>query len=264
MKQYNTPHCFEKNRDKKIAMITVYDYTSACIINKTHIDCILVGDSVAMVMYGYDQTLHATLDHMRLHTEAVARGASDKYIVTDLPFMSYRRSSAYTMEAVYMLIQAGAQAVKLEGVEGNHRTIQDIIESGVPVMGHIGLMPQHVHRLGGFKAQGFSDANRMKLLQQAKELDQLGCFAVVLECIPASLAMEITQAISIPTIGIGAGPQTDGQVLVFQDVLGLNHHFQPKFLKSYLKGADLFEASVNQYVIEVQNNVFPTLQHTYG
>lgn len=253
----------KKQKNEKITMVTCYDYTSALCLAKTNIDCLLVGDSLAMTMHGYEDTLGATLEMMTLHTAAVKRGAGKKFIVSDLPFLSYRQSLSKTMQAVEALMRAGAHAVKLEGAAGNLDTIRHITESGVPVMGHLGLTPQYIHTLGGFRVQGRSEAAAKTLLDDAKALEAAGCFAIVLECIPAELATHITQALSIPTIGIGAGAQTDGQVLVFQDLLGLNPQFKPKFVKYFATGAEMVQAAIDQYCAEVKTQVFPTHEHLY-
>ena len=260
-----TIHDFSRKKmaHEKITMITCYDYTSAKILEQTHIDCVLVGDTVAMLMHGYPNTTHATVAMMSFHTKAVARGLNNKFIIADLPFMSYRQSQQDTMHAVQTLMQAGASAVKLEGAEGNLNTIQYIVESGIPVMGHMGLTPQHIHGLGGLKLQGKNDYAKKQLLQQAKQLQQAGCFAIVLECVPTELAKNISENLTIPTIGIGAGPHTDGQVLVFQDLLGLQTQFKPKFLKQYLKGEELFVASINDYVNEVNTVTYPSVEYAY-
>ena len=253
-----------KLEKKKITMLTCYDFTSAKIIDQTPIDCVLVGDTASMVMHGYDNTIHATMEMMVMHTQAVARGLTHKFIIGDLPFLSYRKSLSKTMSAVQALMQAGAQAVKLEGVAGNVHAIQHIVESGIPVMGHIGLTPQSIHALGGFKVQGKHQDAQTALLQQAQILADIGCFALVLECVPHALAHQITAALPIPTIGIGAGPHTDGQVLVWQDVLGMQLSFKPKFLKTYLNGAELMRAAIHQYVDEVVRSEYPVIEeHTY-
>lgn len=259
-------HEFQKMKQKneKIVMVTCYDFSSAKIITKTDVDCILVGDSLAMVIHGYATTTNATVEMMVLHTQAVARGINNKFIIADLPFMSYRKSLRDTVCAVEKLIQAGAHAVKLEGATGNLETIKHIVESGVPVMGHIGLTPQHIHALGGFKVQGKITTAQQQLIQQAKSLEEAGCFSIVLECVPADLAQKITQHLTIPTIGIGAGPKTDGQVLVMHDLLGLQTAFKPKFLKQYLSGEKIFQESINNYAMEVKTERYPLQDiHTY-
>ena len=208
-----------KKKAEKISMVTCYDYTSARILAKTTVNCLLVGDSVAMTMHGYQDTISATLDMMCLHTAAVSRGVKNKFIIGDLPFLSYRKSLNKNVSAAQALIQSGAHAVKLECAVGNVKLIRHLTDSGIPVMGHIGLTPQFIHMLGGYKIQGKSQDSALRLKEDAYCLQEAGCFALVLECIPASLAKEITQLLSIPTIGVGAGPYTDGQVLVFQDLL---------------------------------------------
>lgn len=252
-----------KYQQEKITMVTCYDHWTAKIINQTNIDCILVGDSVAMVMHGYDSTIAATVEMMALHTNAVVRGASDKFIISDLPFLSYRKGHEQAMDAVERLMRQGAHAIKLEGADGNLELIEHIVKSGVPVMGHIGLTPQSIHQLGGFKVQGREDSQAAALLDQAKQLEAAGCFSLVLECVPASLAEQITQQLDIPTIGIGAGVATDGQVLVLQDLLGVNPEFKPKLLKTYLNGYEMIHESLNAYVREVKDKVFPDQNHTY-
>lgn len=252
-----------KQQNQKISMVTCYDYWSARIIAQTPIDCILVGDSLAMVMHGHPTTIPATIDMMALHVAAVARGAPEKFIVGDMPFLSYRKGLQETMRTVEQLMQAGAKAIKLEGVTGHEEIIQYVVTSGIPVMGHIGLTPQSVHQLGGFKVQGNNEADAQALLEQAKILEQLGCCAVVLECVPCELAKVITQAINIPTIGIGAGVHVDGQVLVLHDLLGMDENFKPKFLKTYLKGYELFKTALNTYDHEVKTAQFPSKEHSF-
>lgn len=254
----------KKQLKEKFSVITCYDYTSATIVANTEIDCILVGDSGSMTMHGYPDTTSATMETMVSFTQAVAKGARNQLIIADLPFMSYRKSLSDTIENVTRLVQAGGQAVKLEGANNdNLNTIQYIVDSGVPVVGHIGLTPQHFHALGGFKVQGKTQAAHNKLLEEAQLLAKAGCCALVLECIPSGLAKEITNNIPIATIGIGAGSETDGQVLIFQDLLGLQTDFKPKFVKQYLNGAELLRDGINQYAQEVKSKQFPTEQHTY-
>jgi 3-methyl-2-oxobutanoate hydroxymethyltransferase len=227
------------------------------------VDCILVGDSAAMTMHGLPSTLGASIEMMALHTTAVARGAPQKFIIGDLPFLSYRQGLTENMQAVKLLMQAGAHSVKLEGAAGNLELIRHIVDSGVPVMGHLGLTPQSIYALGGFKVQGKTDAAQEKIMLEAQQLQEAGCFAVVLECVPAPLAKAISEQLQIPTIGIGAGADTDGQVLVFQDLLGLNTEFKPKFVKSYINGAELFTTAINSYIHEVQQGAFPKDEHCY-
>lgn len=253
-----------KAKGEKITMVTCYDYTSAVLVNQTDVDCILVGDSLSMVMHGQPTTVQATTEMMAMHTAAVSRGAKDKFIVGDLPFLSYRKSLTENMNAVQSIMQAGAHAVKLEGASGNTGFIQHLADSGVPVMGHIGLTPQFVHLLGGYHVQGKSDDSAKRLVEEALALEEAGCFAIVLECVPTELARKISKELKIATIGIGAGPDTDGQVLVFQDLLGLNTDFKPKFVKKYLDGAELVTGAINKYHQEVKKGVFPDADHSFG
>ena len=249
---------------RKISMVTCYDYWSAQILEKTDIDCLLVGDSLAMVMHGYDSTVFAEIELMALHVRAVAKGAPDKFIVGDMPFLSTRKGLQPTMDAVQMLMQAGANAVKVEGEAGQRELIAHIVESGVPVMGHLGLTPQSVNGFGGYKVQGRKDADAEVLFASALGVAEAGCFAVVLECVPASLARRISQAIDIPTIGIGAGPHTDGQVLVLHDMLGMNPEFKPKFLRRYGDGFSLVSNAVNRFHAETVQGCFPSQAESYG
>lgn len=253
----------KKINHNKISMVTCYDYSSALILAGTSIDCILVGDSVAMTMHGYSDTLSATLSMMCAHTSAVKRGIGNKFIVTDMPFLSYRKSLNKNMSAAEAIMQAGAHAVKLEGANGNLQFIRHLVESGIPVMGHIGLTPQFIYQLGGYKIQGKTAESAQILKKDAQELQEAGCFAIVLECVPSLLAKEISESLVIPTIGIGAGPFTDGQVLVFQDLLGLNNAFKPKFVKSFLNGHEQFSQSIETFVQAVQIGGFPENENCY-
>ncbi len=252
-----------KNDGLPISVITCYDYWSAKIINQSNIDIILVGDSLAMVMHGHKNTIPATVDLMVTHTESVARGATDKFIATDLPFLSYRKGMSQSIDVVHRVMEAGAHAVKLEGAAGNLELIAHLVESGIPVIGHVGLVPQSVHMLGGFKAQGITDENAEYILQSAISLEKAGCFSIVLECIPAILGKTITDRLKIPTIGIGAGSNVSGQVLVLHDLLGLNSEFKPKFSKQYLNGVDLIKCALNDFDDEVKNGNFPTSTHSF-
>lgn len=258
-------HDFSKKKqaNEKICMVTCYDYSAACLVAETAVDCILVGDSVAMVMHGYPDTLAATVPMMATHTKAVSKGAPKKFIVGDLPFLSYRKSRAQGVSAAQTIIQSGAHAIKLEGAKGNLKLIQHLVESGVPVMGHIGLTPQSLHQLGGFKVQGKTVDSAKQLTEDAFSLQEAGCFAIVLECVPAELATAISIELMIPTIGIGAGSGTDGQVLVWQDLLGITTGYIPKFVKSFLDGASLVKNSVNEYVSQTKAREFPNEQYSY-
>ena len=252
-----------KQSGKKISMVTCYDYTSACILANTNVDCLLVGDSVAMTMHGFKDTLAATIEMMCFHVSAVSRGAGNKFIVGDMPFLSHRKSLGESVTAAQLLMQAGAHAVKLEGAAGNTDFIRHLVEAGVPVMGHLGLTPQSVHAFGGYKVQGTTDQAAEKLKQDAMLLQEAGCFALVLECVPSALATEVTKSLVIPTIGIGAGANTDGQVLVLKTI-GLNNAFKPKFVKTFTNGFDIFQQAINQFVTEIQTGDFPQDEHSYG
>lgn len=254
----------KKIQKQKFTMVTCYDYSFAKILAESDVDCLLVGDSLANTMLGYPTTLNATVEIMALYTGAVARGAGDKkFIVGDLPFMSYRKGLTSSMTAAEVLMRAGAHAVKLEGGEGNYKLVRHMVGSGVPVMGHLGLTPQSVHQLGGFKVQGRDQKAQARIKEEALRLQDAGSFCVVLECVPSDLAEEITVALDIPTIGIGAGSATDGQVLVLQDMLGMNQGFKPKFLKTYYDGFNTLKEAFNTYHQEVIHKEFPTEKESY-
>ncbi|MEQ1878007.1 MAG: 3-methyl-2-oxobutanoate hydroxymethyltransferase [Bdellovibrionia bacterium] len=254
----------KKSLGEKITVVTCYDYWSARIIADSTIDCILVGDSLAMVMHGHSTTLPATVDIMALHTQAVARGAPKKFIVGDMPFLSFRKGLTENMDAILKIMQAGASAVKLEGADGNEELIRHVVDSGVPVMGHIGLTPQSVFQLGGYRVQGRDEKGRAWLLDQARRLEKAGCFSIVLECVPDTLAAEITRELSIPTIGIGAGKETSGQVLVLHDLLGLFKDLKPKFVRTFLDGHELILGALEDYAKSVKDSSFPSAEETYG
>jgi 3-methyl-2-oxobutanoate hydroxymethyltransferase len=246
-----------------ISMVTSYDTWSARIINDSAIDCILVGDSASMVMHGYPSTVHAHIDMMASHVRAVAKGAPNKLIIGDLPFLAHRKGREPLMHAVEALMKAGANSVKLEGARGHLDEVAHVVQSGVPVMGHLGLTPQSVNQLGGFKVQGKGEETAREILEDALALEKAGCFAIVLECIPATLAGEITKAISIPTIGIGSGKDTSGQVLVLQDLLGMDPSFQPKFVRRYLEGYELIKEALNHYNADVKSGTFPVKEESF-
>lgn len=259
-------HDFKKKKEQqtKISMLTCYDYPSACTIAESAIDCVLVGDSVAMAVHGYDTTIMATLDMMVMHTAAVARGLNQQFLISDLPFLCHRSSQAETIHNVRELLRAGAHAVKIEGGDADTcRVIQYLVTSGVPVIGHIGLTPQSVLQLGGYKIQGREQEQAAIILQQAHNLEAAGCFAIVIECVPNTLARTITKSLTIPTIGIGAGVDTDGQVLVWHDMLGLQTHFKPRFVKQFTNGKANLLAAINAYTQEVQGARFPTVEHAF-
>jgi 3-methyl-2-oxobutanoate hydroxymethyltransferase len=253
----------KKKANEKITMLTCYDYTTAKILNATSIDSLLVGDSVAQVMYGHPNTLNATTEMIARHTKAVVDGAPDKFVVADMPFLSFRKGLKHSMDNVHLLLRAGAHAVKIEGVLGHESVIHHIAESGIPVMGHLGLTPQSIHQLGGPKIQGRDQKVADQMLADAIKLQELGCFSLVLECVPADLAAEITNKLTIPTIGIGAGQNTSGQILVKQDMLGMNSQFSPKFLKKYAALEDQIKAAVENYISEVGEAKFPAKEHSY-
>ncbi len=248
---------------EKVSMVTCYDYWSAQILDQTDVDSILVGDSLAMVMHGFPSTVHATVDMMATHIAAVRRGAPNKFIVGDMPFMHARFSQDVALEGVAQLMRAGSNAVKIEGAAGQLELMARIVESGVPVMGHLGLTPQSVEAFGGHRVQGRAEAAAEKILADAKALEQAGCFALVLECVPQMLGRKISQTLSIPTIGIGAGPFTDGQVLVLQDLLGMQADFKPKFLRHYMAGHRSLTDAVNHFHSDVAAGAFPTCQEAY-
>jgi 3-methyl-2-oxobutanoate hydroxymethyltransferase len=252
-----------KTAREKISMVTCYDFWSAQILNQTSVDSLLVGDSLAMVMHGMPSTVHADIDLMALHVKAVARGAPDKFIVGDMPFLAARKGLAPTMDAVQTLMQAGASAVKIEGEKGQAELVAHVVESGVPVMGHLGLTPQSVHAFGGHKVQAREEAEAAAVLESAQKLADAGCFALVLECVPADLARRVTRSIPIPTIGIGAGPHTDGQVLVLQDMLGMNPAFKPKFLRHYADGFEMVSTAVDRFHEETRRGCFPSAAESY-
>ncbi len=256
---------FQKKKlaSQKITMVTCYDSTFAQLVAESNIDAILVGDSLAQVMHGHKTTLQASTNLMALHTQAVVSGSGDKFVVSDMPFLSTRKGLKNTLDQVEKLMKAGAHAIKIEGADGHLDLIKHIVESGVPVMGHLGLTPQSIHQLGGPKIQGKNQEAAQKILEDSIALEKAGCFSIVLECVPTSLSEQITKKLKIPTIGIGAGSATDGQILVLQDLLGMNKNFSPKFLKKYLSGADLITGALNSYVSEVRDVKFPSKEHSY-
>jgi len=249
---------------RKLSMVTCYDYTFARLLSKSPIDGILVGDSAAMVMHGYPSTIPANVDLMRIHTEAVARGAPGKFLIADMPFLSFRKGATAALDAAGILLSAGAHAVKLEGVHGHEDAIERIVQSGIPIMGHLGLQPQSINAYGGYRVQGRHEDSAREITRQALALEQLGVFAVVLECVPASLACEITAALRIPTIGIGAGSACDGQILVLQDLLGLSVDFKPKFARPFLNGARCVLDTLTRFDTAVKAGTFPAVEESYS
>ncbi|MGH7994916.1 MAG: 3-methyl-2-oxobutanoate hydroxymethyltransferase [Opitutaceae bacterium] len=251
-----------KRQGRKLVIVAAYDAWSARLLNDASIDAILVGDSVAMVVHGEATTVGATVEMMALHTRAVARGGPAKLIVADMPFLSVRRGATAAVDAAGALVRAGAHAVKIEGVRGHADVIRHLVESGIPVMGHIGLTPQSVHGLGGYTVQG-RDGEAGELKIDAAAVEAAGAFALVLECLPRSLAGEITAQARIPTIGIGAGSGCDGQVLVLHDLLGLNPEFRPRFVRRFAAGHTLVKEGVERFAAAVRRGAFPAAKESF-
>lgn len=254
-----------KKDNKRIAMLTAYDYSTAKLMDEVGVNAILVGDSLGMVVLGYEDTLQVTMEDMLHHTRAVARGAKNTLIISDMPFMSFQTSVYDAVCNAGRLIKEGhANAVKLEGGSVVCPQIRAIVDASIPVMAHIGLTPQSVNAFGGFKVQGKDEEAACQLIDSAKAVEQAGAFAVVLECIPAKLAHIISQSISIPTIGIGAGNGCDGQVLVYQDMLGMFTKIKPKHVKCYADMGSQMKTAFMQYIEEVQKGIFPAPEHGFG
>jgi 3-methyl-2-oxobutanoate hydroxymethyltransferase len=253
-----------KSRGEKIVMLTSYDYQTAVLVDRAGVEMILVGDSLGMVVLGYDNTLPVTLEEIIHHLKAVHRARPRALLLADLPFMSYQASPEDAVRnAGRLLKEGGAEAVKLEGGRRMESVIRAILDADIPVMGHLGLTPQSVHQFGGYRVQGKDADSASKLLEEAKFLQDVGCFSMVLEGIPADLAGEISKSISIPTIGIGAGVDCDGQVLVVNDLLGVLDDFSPKFVKRYADlGRDMTKA-FSEFVDDVKNGKFPETKHSY-
>lgn len=247
----------------KLVMLTCYDASFARVLNESNVDLLLVGDSSAMTMHGFDSTIHADVAMIEFHTAAVARGAPAKFLVADIPFLAIRKGFETGMSAIERLVKAGAHAIKIEGLRGNEKMVAHTVESGVPVMGHLGLTPQFVNAFGGMKVQAKSAADQDRLLQEAVEFERLGAFSLVLECVPESIATEIANKLSIPVIGIGAGAGVDGQVLVLQDLLGFNPGFKPKFLRSYANGYEIFKGAFDRFAGDVKSGSYPTKDESY-
>ncbi len=255
----------KKNSGSKITALTAYDFSFAKVLDATDIDIILVGDSLAMVALGFPNTLPVTMDEMIAHTRAVQRGARNSLLVGDMPFMSYQVSDEQAItNAGRFLQEGGAAAVKLEGGVRMAQKVRAIVQAGIPVMGHIGLTPQSVHQFGGYKIQGKNLLQARQIKQDARELEKAGAFAIVLEGIPDDLAQEITGCLKIPTIGIGAGPHCDGQILVLHDLLGITQDFTPKFVKRYANLDAEIKKAVGQYIEEVRSGAFPGREHSYN
>lgn len=253
-----------KKADRKIRMITSYDYQMAVLVDKTEIELILVGDSLGMVVLGYDGTTSVTMEDMLHHIRPVVKGAPNTFIVGDMPFGSYNISKEQAVEnATRLMKEGGCDCIKLEGGLNVVDKIEAIVNAGVPVMAHIGLTPQTSSQLGGFKVQGKNVEAAKKLLEEAKAVEATGAFSVVVECVPAPLAKLISETIEIPTIGIGAGPYCDGQVLVVQDMIGMFDQFVPKFVKQYAKVGDIIVDAMSKYAQEVSEGVFPDPEHSF-
>lgn len=253
-----------KSSGEKISVLTAYDYPFAQLMDEAGIDIILVGDSVGSVFNGYENTLPVTMDEIIYHTRPVVRATSQALVVADMPFMSYQVDLAEARRNAGRLIkEGGAQAVKLEGGEHMAETISAISAIDIPVMAHIGLTPQSVHRMGGFKVQGRQEAQAEQILADARAVEEAGAFAVVLEGIPASLAAQVSSSLSIPTIGIGAGPDCDGQVLVIHDILGLCDKYSPKFVKRFADVRQTISDGISDYIAEVKGGKFPTDEHSF-
>jgi len=253
-----------KQEGEKISMLTAYDYSMARILDAAGVDILLVGDSASNVMAGHETTLPITLDQMIYHAASVIRAVNRALVVVDLPFGSYQGNSRIALESTIRIMkEAGAHAVKVEGGEEITESIRRILSAGVPVMGHLGLTPQSIYKFGTYTVRAREDAEAEKLIRDAKLLEELGCFSIVLEKIPADLAQRVTQAVSIPTIGIGGGPHTDGQVLVTHDMLGITKDFKPRFLRRYLELFDTIKGAVQQYIEDVQKGDFPNEREQY-
>ena len=254
-----------KQKGEKITMLTAYDYSTARIVDEAGIPMILVGDSLGMVMLGYETTIPVTIEEMLHHTKAVVRGTKQAMVVGDMPFMTYHTSVDDALKNAARFIQeAGAQAIKLEGGVSVAEKVRRIVECGIPVMGHIGLTPQSIHQFGGFKVQGRTPEAAVKMLKDAQALEEAGAFAVVLETVPTPLATLITQKIGIPTIGIGAGIGCDGQVQVINDILGSFTDFTPKHAKQYARLADIMSSAITEYYNEVKASSFPTAKQSFS
>ncbi len=254
-----------KERGERFAMLTAYDFHSARLLDRAGIPVLLVGDTLGMVMLGHDSTLPVTVDDIVHHSAAVARGATEAMVVADMPFMSYQASGDEAIHnAGRMLKEGGAHAVKLEGGARVTDLVGRMVQAGIPVMGHLGLTPQSVNQLGGYKVQGRDEEAAHGILEDAKALEAAGVFSLVLEAVPSDLAREVTTSLAVPTIGIGAGPECDGQVLVFHDFLGLTDGRPPKFVKRYADLGNAIETAARTFAAEVADGTYPDADHSYG
>jgi len=256
------PDIMKQKGSSPLVMLTAYDYAIAKIVDRCDVDLILVGDSVGTTQLGHRNTLDVTLDDMLHHTRAVARAVKYSVIVGDMPFGTYQITQEDTIRNSIELIKAGAHAIKIEGAR-HSASVTHLVKSGIPVMGHVGLTPQSIHAMGGYRIQGRDPASHDRILQDARILEDSGVFSIVIEGVPPSLAREITRTITVPTIGIGAGLHCDGQVLVINDLLGLDPRFTPIFVKKYLDLHDLISNAVNQFSSDVRSSAFPDSEHTY-
>lgn len=264
MKNTTTSIMQMKNSGHKISMLTAYDYTTARLLDEAGVNTILVGDSLGNVILGYEDTISVTVEDMIHHSAAVARGAKNALVVTDLPFMSYQTSVYDAVVNAGRLMKEGrAGAVKLEGGKEVCLQIKAIVSAGIPVVAHLGLTPQSINTFGGFKVQGKTEAAAKKLIEDAKAVEEAGAFLLVLECVPAKLAKLVTESINIPTIGIGAGAGCDGQVLVIYDMLGMFSDFKPKFVKHFANAGDMIREAVKTYIAEIDDGTFPAEEHCY-
>jgi 3-methyl-2-oxobutanoate hydroxymethyltransferase len=262
MKRVTVPAILRHNPEKPLVMITAYDAPTARIVDEAGVDIILVGDSVGVAVLGYPDTLSVTIDHMIHHVSAVARGSSRSLIVGDMPFGSSQIGGTAAIKDAVALMRAGAHAVK---IEGSHRLdlIRELVNNGIPVMGHIGLTPQSLHQFGGYKVQGRSERARDALVIAAQNLEKAGVFSIVIECVPPDAAKRVTDSVAVPTIGIGAGTNVAGQVLVLHDIVTMNPDFKPRFVKRYCDISSVMNEAVKTYCHDVRNRLFPTAEHSY-
>jgi 3-methyl-2-oxobutanoate hydroxymethyltransferase len=255
----------KKADNERIVMVTAYDYTMARLVDRAGVDMVLVGDSLGMVVQGHTDTLPVTIDHMVYHTRCVSRGLESAHLVGDMPFLSWQRSTDQALEAAGRLLQEGrAQSVKLEGGEPAAEAIHALVDAGIPVVAHVGLTPQSVHAMGGFRIQGRTEAEAEQVVRDAVAVEQAGAFCLVLEGLPTDVAAEITNRLSIPTIGIGAGPHCDGQVLVCNDLLGMDLAFKPKFVKRFAELETTMISAIEAYAGEVRGGTFPDPEHSFN
>jgi 3-methyl-2-oxobutanoate hydroxymethyltransferase len=252
-----------KRDNKKITVVTSYDHYTARIINETNVDGILVGDCSSMVMHGETNTIFSDINILAHHVKWVSKGAPDKLIIASMPFLSTKKGIKDAVENVELLMKAGAQAIKIEGADGNEEVIRTLTMAGIPVIGHVGLMPSMHYMTGGFKAQGRTPEEAERIIQDAVKMECMGCIAVVLEAVPYTLGATVSNSIEIPVVGVGAGLNVDGQALVLQDLLGLISDFKPKFVRRYLNGAELFTHAINAFVEDVHNLNFPSETEFY-